>query len=85
MPEILGKLYRYGVNTMITVSLCMIVKNEEDILARCLDSLKGLMDEKIILTKYMIFHGAMILRLPGTFLFPRLQKNIFMHLMLTRF
>ena len=48
MPEIRGKLYRYGVNTMITVSLCMIVKNEEDILARCLDSLKGLMDEIII-------------------------------------
>ena len=33
---------------MITISLCMIVKNEEDILARCLDSLKGLMDEIII-------------------------------------
>lgn len=33
---------------MITVSLCMIVKNEERILARCLDSLKGLMDEIII-------------------------------------
>ena len=27
---------------MITVSLCMIVKNEEKILARCLDSLVGL-------------------------------------------
>lgn len=78
---------------MITVSLCMIVKNEEDILAHCLDSLKGLMDEiiivdtgrltvqkrsqQIILTKYMIFHGARILRLPGIFLFPKLQKNIF--------
>ena len=33
---------------MITVSLCMIVKNEERILARCLDSLAGLMDEIII-------------------------------------
>ncbi len=33
---------------MITVSLCMIVKNEEAVLARCLDSLKGLMDEIII-------------------------------------
>lgn len=33
---------------MITVSLCMIVKNEERILARCLDSLQGLMDEIII-------------------------------------
>lgn len=33
---------------MITISLCMIVKNEEAVLARCLDSLKGLMDEIII-------------------------------------
>lgn len=33
---------------MITVSLCMIVKNEEKILARCLDSVADLMDEIII-------------------------------------
>ena len=33
---------------MITVSLCMIVKNEEQVLARCLDSIKDLMDEIII-------------------------------------
>ncbi len=33
---------------MITISLCMIVKNEEANLARCLDSLKGLMEEIII-------------------------------------
>ena len=33
---------------MITISLCMIVKNEEAVLARCLDSLKPLMDEIII-------------------------------------
>lgn len=33
---------------MITISLCMIVKNEEKILARCLDSVKDLMDEIII-------------------------------------
>lgn len=33
---------------MITISLCMIVKNEEVVLSRCLDSLKGLMDEIII-------------------------------------
>ncbi len=33
---------------MITVSLCMIVKNEERVLARCLDSIAGLMDEIII-------------------------------------
>lgn len=33
---------------MITISICMIVKNEEKILARCLDSLKGIGDEIII-------------------------------------
>ena len=32
----------------ITVSVCMIVKNEEKVLARCLDSLKGLYEELII-------------------------------------
>lgn len=33
---------------MITISLCMIVKNEEQVLARCLDSIADLMDEIII-------------------------------------
>lgn len=33
---------------MITVSLCMIVKNEENVLARCLDSIADLCDEVII-------------------------------------
>lgn len=33
---------------MATISLCMIVKNEEAVLARCLDSLAELMDEIII-------------------------------------
>ncbi len=33
---------------MITISLCMIVKNEEEVLARCLDSIADLMDEIII-------------------------------------
>ena len=33
---------------MIQISLCMIVKNEEAVLARCLDSIKELMDEIII-------------------------------------
>lgn len=30
---------------MITISLCMIVKNEETVIARCLDSVKDLVDE----------------------------------------
>ena len=33
---------------MVSISLCMIVKNKESILERCLDSLHGLMDEIII-------------------------------------
>lgn len=33
---------------MITVSLCMIVKNEEATLGRCLESVKGIFDETII-------------------------------------
>lgn len=34
---------------MITISLCMIVKNEESTLKRCLDSIADLMDEIIII------------------------------------
>lgn len=33
---------------MATVSLCMIVKNEEPVLARCLDSVAGLVDEIVV-------------------------------------
>lgn len=33
---------------MCTISLCMIVKNEEEVLARCLDSVRGLADEVVI-------------------------------------
>ena len=33
---------------MISISVCMIVKNEEQVLARCLNSLAGLYDELII-------------------------------------
>lgn len=33
---------------MASISVCMIVKNEENVLARCLDSLKNIWDELII-------------------------------------
>ena len=33
---------------MITLSVCMIVKNEADVLARCLDCIKGIADEIIV-------------------------------------
>ena len=34
--------------TMITISLCMIVKNEEAVLDRCLGSLSGIADEIVL-------------------------------------
>lgn len=33
---------------MISISMCMIAKNEEAVLKRCLDSYSGLFDEIII-------------------------------------
>ena len=33
---------------MATISLCLIVKNEETVLARCLESVQGLFDETIV-------------------------------------
>ena len=33
---------------MITISLCMIVKNEQDVIGRCLESAKEIADEIII-------------------------------------
>ena len=41
-------LWRKGGSPVITISLCMIVKNEENILERCLDSVADLVDEIII-------------------------------------
>src|SRR5690242_19973198 len=37
-----------GARNVITISLCMIVKNEERTLARCLDSVNGIADEIVI-------------------------------------
>jgi glycosyltransferase involved in cell wall biosynthesis len=34
---------------MVTISLCMIVKNEESVIARCLNSVKDIVDEIIII------------------------------------
>lgn len=47
---------------MISISLCMIVKNEEKILSRCLDSLSGLMDEIIIVDTGSTDHTKEIAR-----------------------
>lgn len=82
-----------GDNLMITISLCMIVKNEEQVLSRCLDSLAGLMDEIIIVDtgscdrtreiaaaipiKSMTISGRMTLQMPEILLFPKLPWNTF--------
>lgn len=42
LQRIQGEIY------MITISACLIVKNEEQILARCLNSLKDIVDEIVI-------------------------------------
>ncbi len=34
-----------GLDQMISISLCMIVKNEEEVLARCLETIKNIADE----------------------------------------
>lgn len=41
-------LYDGGIK-MISISLCMIVKNEEDVLERCLECVKDIVDEIIII------------------------------------
>ena len=48
MWDIAGYPGKDGRIEMVTISCCMIVKNEERILARCLDSIADLMDEIII-------------------------------------
>ena len=67
---------------MATISLCMIVKNEEAVLARCLDSIADLMDEIIPQTtqrrllqntpvRSMILNGRAIFPRQEIFHFPR--------------
>ncbi len=40
--------YKGGQLYMVTVSLCMILKNEEKVISRCLNSIASLVDEIII-------------------------------------
>ncbi len=77
---------------MATVSVCMIVKNEQKVLQRCLESLKGLYEELIIVdtgsttpkilllpiqTKYMILYGQMTFLLQEILLSLYVHSNIF--------
>ena len=43
---------------MITISLCMIVKNEEAILKRCLDTVADLVDEIVIVVPYTLLDST---------------------------
>ena len=86
---------------MITISLCMIVKNEERVLKRCLDSVKDLVDEIIIVDTgstdatdglqpdtpigFMISHGTMTSVRREILHFPKLRRNIFIPQMRMRF
>jgi len=71
---------------MISVSMCMIVKNEQSILKRCLDSYAGIYDELIIvdtgstdntLIRYMTLHGVMILLQQEILLFQKPAVTIY--------
>src|SRR5699024_4294475 len=42
---IITKTLKVRSEKLVTISLCMIVKNEEDVLGRCLDSIYDLVDE----------------------------------------
>ena len=48
MPGSLKEPGYIGVDVMASVSLCMIVKNEEVVLKRCIDSVRDAVDEVII-------------------------------------
>lgn len=85
---------------MIEISLCMIVKNEEKILTRCLDSVADLVDEIVIVDtgstdatkkiaanytdKIYDFTWVDDFRQRGTLLFLRQKKTIFIQRMRMR-
>lgn len=86
---------------MITISLCMIVKNEEEVLADCLSSVQDIVDEMIIVDtgstdqtkeiahsfqqRYWILNGCSILQKHVTLLSHMQRKSIFYGSMLTMF
>ena len=73
---------------MATISLCMIVKNEEETLARCLNSIYDLVDEIIIgtpalptgLWKLQPGSPKKYTDIPGTTILPPPETNPFQRL-----
>ena len=86
---------------MISISMCMIAKNEESVLKRCLDSYSGLFDEIIIVDtgstdtqkillpdtpiKYMILNGQVIFPKQEILHFQKHHAITFSLLMPTKF
>ena len=54
---------------MATISLCMIVKNEEKVLGRCLDSAKDITEDMV--QKYLTRNGRMTFLWHEIFLFQK--------------
>ena len=83
---------------MATISLCMIVKNEKNVLSRCLDSIKNAVDEIIIVDtgstdttkeiaeniqiRFLILNGLTIFQWHEIFPFQRQPRIILCGLML---
>jgi len=86
---------------MVSISLCMIVKNEEDVIGRCLASVKDLVDEinimirvlpivqrkslNNLLIEFLILNGFIILQQHEIFHFNKQQRSIFYGLMQTMY
>ena len=77
--------------SMITISTCMIVKNEERVLARCLDCVKipGLLtglkkSQPPIPSTFLTSRGTTISLPHGIFRFPKRQRNTSIPLMRTK-
>ena len=64
-----GGHYIKGADAMFSISVCMIVKNEEKVIGRCLSCVRSFADEIIVVD--MSRNGQMTLLPPATILFQK--------------